>query len=162
DAPRYYQGIVAPVNGADVPGLIIAAVGNDSLKPERSSELETGLDGDIFQGRAHVELTYYHKKTTDALVQRLLPPSYGASNSRFENLGSVLNQGAEGLLSANFTVGPAVSVDASLSASYNANRLISAGANVQPIDPSAIRHFPAYPPFGYLGRPSVSLQDPTR
>ena len=159
DAPRYYQGIVAPVNGTDVPGLIIAAVGNDSLKPERSSELETGLDGDIFQGRAHVELTYYHKKTTDALVQRLLPPSYGASNSRFENLGSVLNQGVEGLLSANVTVGPAVSVDASLSASYNVNRLISLGANVQPIVLGAIRHVPGYPLFGYWDRPIVSFKD---
>ena len=52
-----------------------------------------------------------------------------------------------------------MSVDASLSASYNANRLISLGANVQPIVLGAIRHVPGYPLFGYWDRPIVSFKD---
>jgi TonB-linked SusC/RagA family outer membrane protein len=159
DALRFYQPITAPVNGNDTPGLIISAVGNDSLKPERSTELELGLDAEIVKTRAHLEFTYYHKKTSDALVQRLLPPSLGASNSRFENLGSVLNQGVEGLLTVNFDVGPSVTVDAALSASHNSNKLISLGGNVQPIILGSIRHVPGYPLFGYWDRPILSYSD---
>lgn len=159
DALRYYQPITAPVNGNDTPGLIIAAVGNDSLKPERSTELELGFDAAVLQNRAHIEFTYYHKKTSDALIQRVLPPSQGAGNSRFENLGSVLNQGVEGLLSVSFDMGTSVTVDAALSASHNTNRLLNLGSNVRPIVLGNIRHVPGYPLFGYWDRPILSYND---
>ena len=59
--------------------------------------------------------------------RRPVPPSKGGPDSRFENLGSTLNKGVEGLISVNFGIGSSVSVDASLSASHNTNRLVSLG-----------------------------------
>ena len=159
DALRYYQPVTAPINGTDTPGLIIAAVGNDSLKPERSSELELGLDADIAKSRVHVEFTYYHKKTTDALVQVPLPPSQGGPANRFENVGSTLNKGVEGLVSVNLDLGPSVRVDAALSASHNSNKLLTLGTKVQQITLGEIRHVPGYPLFGYWDRPILGFQD---
>jgi TonB-linked SusC/RagA family outer membrane protein len=159
DALRYYQALTYAVNGSDTPALIISAVGNDSLKPERSSELEVGFDADLTQTKTHVEFTYYHKKTTDALVQRLLPPSQGGSTSRFENLGSTLNKGIEGLVGINFDLGRGVTVDATLSGSHNTSKLLTLGANVQPIINGEIRNVPGYPLFGFWDRPILGFQD---
>jgi TonB-linked SusC/RagA family outer membrane protein len=159
DALRFYQPISAPINGTDQPGLIIAAVGNDSLKPERSAELELGLDADIVKSRVHVEFTYYHKKTTDALVQVPTAPSVGGPAARFENVGSTLNKGVEGLVSVTFDVGPSVSVDAALSASHNSNVLLTLGSKVQQITLGEIRQVPGYPLFGYWDRPILGFQD---
>jgi TonB-linked SusC/RagA family outer membrane protein len=159
DALRYYSGITAAVAGRDNPSLTIAAVGNDSLKPERSSELELGLDADLVRSRAHLEFTYYHKKTTDALIQRILPPSQGAAQSRFENLGSTLNKGIEGLISVNFDVGSATTVDATLSGSHNTNVLVALGAGVRPINIGDIRQVPGYPLNGFWARPILGFND---
>ncbi|HXF94652.1 MAG TPA: SusC/RagA family TonB-linked outer membrane protein [Gemmatimonadales bacterium] len=159
DAQRFFQNVTATINGTDTPGLIIAAVGNDSLKPERSAEIELGFDADFLEGKAHLELTYYRKKTTDALVQRILPPSLGAAASRFENIGSVENKGVEGLITTTFNIGPSVGVDLTLAGSRNINKLITLGENVQPIIAGVQRHVPGYPLFGFWERPLRSWSD---
>src|SRR5207244_9195009 len=50
--------------------------------------------------RVSVDLTYYNKRTKDALIARIIPPSAGASDTRFENLGAVVNRGLEALVTA--------------------------------------------------------------
>ncbi len=74
DALRSYQGTTGNYRATDVPSVIFSAVGNDSLKPERTSEIEVGIDVGLFQ-RANLELTYYSKMTADALVSAIVPPS---------------------------------------------------------------------------------------
>ena len=58
------------VNGVDVSGLRIGSIDNPNLKPERSSELEGGLESSLFGGRATFEVTRYYKRTKDALGER--------------------------------------------------------------------------------------------
>jgi TonB-linked SusC/RagA family outer membrane protein len=159
DALRFFSANPATISGTDVSGVEIGALGNDSLKPERSAELELGLDAGFWQDKAHLELTYYHKKTTDALISRRLAPSLGGLQARFENIGSVLNKGIEGVLSLNFGVGSSAAVDLTLSGSRNTNQLLALGPGVQPIINGGQRHVPGYPLFGWWARPILSYSD---
>src|SRR6267378_3404831 len=81
DALLFYAAQTATLfNGAtatDLPGIDLTAFGNAGLKPEWSSEIELGFDAGVFKDAGRLELTYYNKRTKDALINRRLPPSNG-------------------------------------------------------------------------------------
>jgi TonB-linked SusC/RagA family outer membrane protein len=159
DAATFLVPATAALAGVDVAGLIVGALGNDELKPERSNELELGFDADFMNRRAHLEFTYYNKKSDDALVQRQIPPSLGGPASRWENIGSVRNYGIEGSLA--FTLNPTASVgiDVGLIGSHNTNELLTLGEGVSPIIAGEQRHVPGYPLYGYWARPLLGFDD---
>jgi hypothetical protein len=163
DALLFYAAQTATVfsGGAptDVPGIDLTAFGNSALKPERSTEFEAGIDAGLFHDAARLELTYYDKKTHDALVNRRLPPSNGIATARFENIGSVQNRGLEALLSVTKNVTPSVGVDAQLSIARNTNKLLTLGVGIPPIVNGEIREVPGYPLFGFWDRPILSFSD---
>lgn len=143
---------------ATQPGITFGAFGNPNLKPERSQELEAGFDAGLFAGRAGLEFTYYHKKTSDALISRTLPPSLGGALARFENIGSVLNQGVELGLNATPVNLRSVKWELNGTGSYNQNKLLRLGTDVsgQPLPPiiSGIQRFtPGFPLGGYWDNP---------
>src|SRR5690606_750171 len=79
NAVTFYNTIAYRRAGSDLGGVELANnVGNATLKPEKSTEFEGGIDLGLFSGRASLELTAYRKTTRDALIQRNLPPSTGA------------------------------------------------------------------------------------
>ena len=85
---------------ADEPGLRIASIGNQNLKPEVTTEYEGGFDVGFLDGRINVEATMFRKLSKDALFNRPLPPSYGtaigsASPTQWQNLAAVENKGTE-------------------------------------------------------------------
>jgi len=133
NAVTFYNTIAFRRSGSDLGGVELANnVGNASLKPEKSTEFEGGLDIGILGGRASLELTAYRKTTRDALIQRNLPPSTGAA-TRFENLGEVRNNGFEAsLVSTLFDTRP-VRFDLTVNGSTNSNELITLGAGVDTI-----------------------------
>ena len=91
-AVRLYNPIPGPGGLAAVsPGEI----GNPTLKPERSEEIELGFDVAIFGGRSEIEFTAYDRTTTDAIVARTLAPSVGFPGSQFVNVGQISNWGVE-------------------------------------------------------------------
>ena len=104
DAVPFYLTARTIGESGEASGVVFTALGNTSLKPERSTEMEVGVDGSFWGNRLSAELTYYHKVSKDALVQRTLPPSLGTGGhttatggtSRFENLGEVRNRGLGG------------------------------------------------------------------
>jgi TonB-linked SusC/RagA family outer membrane protein len=138
------RAIVSP---GDVPvsGLAIESVGNSLLEPERSSEIEVGLDADMLQGRLGVELTYYDKDTDGALVSVPLAPSAGASSFRWANLGEVENKGWEAALRATVLESQRVSWDVMIAGSINKNELVSLGEGTTPIGAVGTRFVPGYP-----------------
>jgi hypothetical protein len=114
--------------GADAPGLLAAALGNPDLKPERSVETELGFETSVLNNRAHIDFTYYTKKTHDALVSQPIAASSGASTlSVVKNLASVANSGLE--LSVNTTLidRRAFGWDMTIAASHNSNRILAIG-----------------------------------
>lgn len=159
DALQFFGSTQARLDNAELPGVVFSALGNRDLKPERSTELELGADGTFFSSRVNAELTYYTKRSRDALVATILPPSLGTGNTtRFENLGEVRNWGVEGLLSAILVQQPRFGWDVTVSGSRNSNRLEDLG-DVPPIIGTTIRQVEGFPLNGYFQRPIVSFGD---
>lgn len=143
----------------DVPGLVYSTLGNRELKPERSAEIEVGLDGSFFGNRLSTEVTYYSKRSTDALISRVLPPSIGTgATARFENLGEVRNWGWEALVTAQLLDRPSLGWDVTLNGSYNQNELVSLGG-VPPIVSATQQNREGYPLFGWWSHRLLGWED---
>ena len=78
-----------------------AARGNSNLKPERTKEIEAGIDLGLFDDRADLSLTYYDSRSVDVILNQPLPPSTGFS-SQLANAAELTNRGWE----ASFNVRP--------------------------------------------------------
>jgi TonB-dependent starch-binding outer membrane protein SusC len=159
DAAWFFTATTATIAGSDIPALIVGSFGNPSLKPERSAELELGFDAGFLNESAHLEFTYYNKKTRDALIQRRLALSIGGPVSQFENIGSVRNKGVEAVLNLTSNIASGVGVDLTLSGSRNTNKLVELGQGVSTIVQGQIRQVEGYPLFGYWDRPILGYRD---
>jgi TonB-linked SusC/RagA family outer membrane protein len=82
----------SPVSGANA--ITPGNIGNPDLKPERGKELELGAEAN-FWNRLDLNVTYFNRKTFDAIISQAVAPSSGFSSSRFMNLGRVDNRGFE-------------------------------------------------------------------
>lgn len=158
DALAFYSVSNTLLNDQGSSAVIFSAVGNPNLKPERTGELEGGLDIDMFDNRASLTMTTYKRQTRDALVTRILPPSAGVSASRFENLGSVSNSGFETSLRTQIIQTRPFGFDLNLAWSVNDNKLVSLG-NVPPIIGTDLREIPGYPLFGVWRKKILSYTD---
>lgn len=161
DALRYLNPVSVTTGGASVTGVTFGSLGNPDLQPERSAELEAGFDAQLLGERLGLELTYYNKRTRDALVFRQLPPSLGVSQGRFENLGSVRNSGLEGLVVAKLLNRRLVNWELALNGSVNENELLSLGQGIPPIvfAGGVQRHAVGFPLGGYWERPILGYSD---
>jgi TonB-dependent starch-binding outer membrane protein SusC len=83
------------ITGSTGAGAVLANPGNASLKPERGTEFEAGLDAGFLSNRVSAELTYFRKTTNDLIIAQPIPPSLGFNSNPLANLGSVLNSGLE-------------------------------------------------------------------
>ncbi len=157
DAIPFYSPSTASLDGVDIPSLVFSAVGNTALKPEKSTEVEFGFDAGMFNSRVNVELTYFDKRSKDALISRPLPPSQGTAGSRFENLGEIQNKGWEAVLNAVLIDARNVGWDITLAGSTLSNKVLDMGG-VPPIRGTTISTIEGYPLNGYFLRP-LSFKD---
>ena len=157
DALTFYTPVAVRIDGEDVPAVTLGGTGNAELEPERSHEFEFGFEAGFFDGRAVLDLTFYDKTTTNALIARTLAPSLGATATRFENLGRVTNKGLEGLLTLTVLDRPEALWNITLNGSTNRNRLIDLGEDDTPIifglSGNTQRHQEGYPLGGYWQQP---------
>jgi outer membrane receptor protein involved in Fe transport len=72
-----------------------ANVGNPKLGPERTGELEVGVDGAYFANRLTLDFTYYRQVTTKGLFAVGQAPSLGFGGAQLENVGKLRNSGVE-------------------------------------------------------------------
>jgi TonB-linked SusC/RagA family outer membrane protein len=160
DALPYFSATRVLGESGEVPGAVFSALGNANLKPERSTELELGVDGRFFNDRVSTELTYYSKTSRDALIERVLPPSLGTGLTvRFENVGEVHNSGWEALVNAVLVQGRAFTWDVTLNGTTNSNELVSLGDASQIVTSSTLRQVEGYPLNGWWSRPLQSWND---
>jgi TonB-dependent SusC/RagA subfamily outer membrane receptor len=149
DAITYDAPITASVFGSpNTPGVVLGALGDERLRPERAREVEAGFDAALFANRVNLELTLYHKRTTDALAARPLPPSGGTGVSRMENVGTVTNRGIELSVSARPIERTRLTWDLQVEAAVNRNRLVSLAPGVPPLTGFGNKNGPGYPLFG--------------
>ena len=159
-AVEFYSTATALGEAGEMAGLVYSALGNRQLKPERSSELEVGFDGNFWNDRVLAELTYYTKRSKDQLISRILAPSLGTGQtSRFENLGIVDNWGWEARLQALLIQTERFGWDVQISGSTNSNELVSLGGEPNIIHSSALQSREGYPLFGWWAVKLLSYED---
>ncbi|MEO8448765.1 MAG: SusC/RagA family TonB-linked outer membrane protein [Gemmatimonadota bacterium] len=148
-----------PYSGdAGLTGLTSDNFGNPELKPEVGQELELGFDAGLFNDRIGLEVTYYNKKTRDAIIPVSLPPSTGFAGTRLLNLGEIQNKGAEIAANATLYRSRAVTVDLRSSVSFNSNELESLGAGRAALTATQFNqfHVPGFPVASFFARRVVS------
>ena len=133
DALQSYTTSVVTLPTGSASALRYGSFGNPDLKPERGSEIEAGFEAGMFNGRLNLDLTYYNKKTRDALLPVDVPPSSGFAGTRLVNLGEIANTGVELVFSAVPVQRKAVSLETTVAMSTNHNELLSFGDDRAPI-----------------------------
>lgn len=133
DALQSYTVSVVTNPTSTSSALRYGSFGNPNLKPERGSEIEAGFEAGLFNGRANLDLTYYNKRTKDALLPVSVPPSTGFAGTRLENLGTISNKGFEVVLSGMPIEMKHLSMETTLALSTNDNKLVSFGDERDPI-----------------------------
>ena len=84
------------------PGLRPGNLGNQALRPEISNEIEFGAEFGFLNDRVAVDVTYWDRSTTDALVARQFPVTGGFTATQLDNIGQLDAKGIE--LSVNGSV----------------------------------------------------------
>jgi TonB-dependent SusC/RagA subfamily outer membrane receptor len=153
-ALQLYLAGVGWGNGGTVSANRASTPGNPQLKPERSREVELGMDVGLLHNRVNVEWTYYRKSTSDALVQ--VNPGWDVGGLAFqENLGDVENRGTEATVTASVLRSPTTALDFTLNVAANTNKLVRAARGT---DDATGAYFAGqqnrvgYPLFGYWAR----------
>ena len=159
DAVPAYVGVTARTESGDNPGAALDRLGNANIKPERSEELELGIDATLWNNRINIELTRYDKHSKDALVDRVLAPSSGVVQTvRLENIGEVRNSGFEGLISAQILNANAFGWTVQLNGSTNKNRIIDLGDGTRIVSSSTISQVEGSSLNAWWARP-ITYQD---
>ncbi|GIW51378.1 MAG: SusC/RagA family TonB-linked outer membrane protein [Gemmatimonadales bacterium] len=122
-----YGAITANIGGADVPALAPANLGNDSLKPEVTTEFEAGAELGLFENRLGFDVTYWSRKTTDALVPQRFPPSGGFTNTQLVNIGELEARGWELKLNWLAVDRPGLSINLFANGGYLFQRIVDMG-----------------------------------
>jgi TonB-linked SusC/RagA family outer membrane protein len=79
-------------------GLYTSAIaGQESLRPERTREIEVGFDFGLFRDRADLGLTYYDSETEDVIFLAPIAPSSGFA-AQAKNAATITNKGFEATL----------------------------------------------------------------
>jgi len=108
---------------------------NPDLKWERLANFDAGLEIGILNNRITGEFGYYHKLTSDVLMEQFLSESNGIATSYYRNLGKVKNQGVEiGLIGE-----VAKTKDLTWSLSFNVAKNTNEVLDTKGLGPDAIR-----------------------
>ena len=100
------------------PGIIPLNLGNENLKPEISTEFEIGTEAGFLDGLIALEMTYWNRTVSDALVARQFPVTGGFRATQLDNVGELKAQGLEIALNAVAIEGRRTSLDLFVNASY--------------------------------------------
>ena len=153
DAIPFYVPVTARTESGDQVGSALSTLGNAELKPERSEELELGVDLTMWDNRLNLELTRYDKHSKDALISRTLPPSLGTgSTTRLENIGEVRNWGYEMMLSAKLMDREAFGWTSRITGSHNSNELLELGDAATIVSSSTISQMEGFPLNAWVAR----------
>jgi TonB-linked SusC/RagA family outer membrane protein len=110
-----------------IPGFLPWNLGNDSLKPEVSTERELGAEIGVLNNRAGLDVTWWVRNTVDALVPKQFPATGGFLNAQLVNIGWLRTHGWDLKLNALVLDRPDVSVNLFVNGAYLAQRIMSMG-----------------------------------
>ncbi|MBI4539220.1 MAG: TonB-dependent receptor [Gemmatimonadetes bacterium] len=116
-----------PVKLGTSPGFLPANRGNPDLGPERTGEVEVGADVSVLDNRVTAELTWYSRKTSEALFPVQRAPSLGAWSAQLENVGELTNKGFELNLSGTVIAAETFTWELGLGVATNHSKITDLG-----------------------------------
>lgn len=109
-------------DGNQLTAFTVTNLSNSSLKWEKTTTWDFGIDFGLWESRLSGTLDLYHKKTTDLLISRDLPGSAGFA-STYYNQGSLTNKGIEFALNAHIIDKKDWKWDVSANIGYNSAKI---------------------------------------
>ncbi|MEZ4414569.1 MAG: SusC/RagA family TonB-linked outer membrane protein [Gemmatimonadota bacterium] len=117
----------SPYAYVDGAGVRPSNLGNNDLSPEVSTEWEVGAEFGFFNDRAAIDVTYWDRTVTDALVDQQFPPSGGFQNRQLVNIGELVASGFEIGAQGSLYQGDNISINVNANASYITEEITSLG-----------------------------------
>jgi TonB-dependent SusC/RagA subfamily outer membrane receptor len=122
-----FTGVSYNLGGAgNQTGFIPNTIGNADLKPERSTEYETGLDLAFWKDRFNVTATVFDRTERD-LIQAVPVDISTGQTSVNTNLGEIDNRGLELTFSGRLFDSKPLAIDLSALLDVNRNKLVNLG-----------------------------------
>ncbi len=122
----YGTTFVAFNNTAAVAGVIQGNQGNRNLKWESTRQTDVGIEMEFLNGRVRIEADYFHKNTTDLLLNAALP-SYAGGGTQTRNIGEIENKGFEFSIGGTPFDGRGFRWETNLNLSTLQNKILSLG-----------------------------------
>ncbi len=127
--PTFNRTQAVTNNGEIITGYSVGDLGNPDLRPERTREIEFGLDASGFENRVTVELTRFGRRTTDQLITETNARGFG---SRRSNLGLTTQHGFEAKIDAKLVDTRSVSFDLGVQHSQFKTKVVDLGTSLTP------------------------------
>lgn len=102
-------------------------LGNPTLGPERTREVELGFESSTLGGRLTADFTYFHARTSDALLRVRQAPSTGGWDDQLENTGTLQKKGIELALNGTLLDLARFGWTAGLAVATNQSKVLSLG-----------------------------------
>lgn len=127
------------LNGTRASSANVSGLANPDLQWEKTDQFDIGINLGLFKNRVNLEMDYYHKLTSDLLLNKPIPYSTGFS-SVTDNIGEVSNKGLDILLTTSNVKTQDFSWESTLNANFNTNKIEKLGDNNEDIltDPSFV------------------------
>jgi TonB-linked outer membrane protein, SusC/RagA family len=107
---------------------------NPDLKWEKTSQMDIGFNLNMFKNRLNFDVSYYHKLTSDLLLDTPVPHSTGYG-SVFKNIGEVANYGVDFMVNTTNVQTRDFNWNTTLNVNYNKNEIKKLGVNNEDILP---------------------------
>lgn len=120
----FISGIYPFNNLIGTKGPIPLNLPNKDLKWETTTQTNLGLDLTMFKDKLSFTIDLYTKKTTDLLLNSLVPFSSGYGGT-MKNIGAVQNKGIEFTVNANILNRSKFRWDANFNIAFNKNKVLS-------------------------------------
>lgn len=105
------------------PGAYRIRTTNPDLRWEKTRQFNVGVDAGFFNNRLSVSVDYFHKKTTDMLVEKPYIATIGEGGYCWYNGGEMINRGIEGQINWHTSVNRDFSYDVGLNFTVQKNEV---------------------------------------
>lgn len=117
---RATYGFGANYNGAV--GIAPNTPGNDRLTWEKNSPLDIGLDATLLNNRLNLTIDWYHRKTSDLLLNVPVSQTSGFTE-QLSNIGAMVNNGLEVTLDGTIIKSRNFNWNANFNIAFNKNKI---------------------------------------
>lgn len=139
------------------PNIIQANLRSVDLTWETTAQTNVGIDFSAFRSRLNITLDYYYKRTTDMLMNVVMPSTGASSVDKIQrNEGEMVNKGFEIAIGSRNIQG-AFSWDTDFNISFNRNKLTKLRTTQMYEDAMTSDHVNAYVVRNQPGRPLGSF-----